>query len=423
MILQLAGLALLAWAAAYKNPDPLSPFERQILILAIAAVAIVALQLVPLPWAFWSEMGPRREIAAGYQLLGLLPNAAPLSLKPYDALASLFGIIPGLAVFCSMLRLKAYRPEWMALALLAATLAGIVVGVMQVGSAIRPSPWYFYPETNVGSAVGFFANANHMGILLVSCFPLLAAVAALPKAGSEQRDPARLAFTFGGGLLVLVGVALNGSFAAYALALPVLAASALIVSKGSRRVRLWGSIGAVLLLLGSVAVLVVEPVGTEVLSEQATVSVQSRQEIYSATSRAVGDFFPWGSGLGSFPSVYHLYEDPNHVTTTYVVHAHNDYLELALETGIAGIILLTLFLGCWCVAVWRVWRTAEAGPFPRAASIATAAILAHSVVDFPLRTAAITASFGMFLAMLAMPPVVARKLPGDLRAVRHKVLR
>ena len=98
--------------------------------------------------------------------------------------------------------------------------------------------------------------------------------------------------------------------------------------------------------------------------------------------------------------------------------------ELALELGIAGIALMLTFLCWWAVAVWRVWRSAEAGPFIRAASIASAAILAHSVVDFPLRTAAIASTFAMCIALLgdrrgAPPPVDAT----DLRPTRHFVYR
>jgi O-antigen ligase len=135
------------------------------------------------------------------------------------------------------------------------------------------------------------------------------------------------------------------------------------------------------------------------------------------------DFLPFGSGLGSFRRVYHLYERPEQVTNIYVIHVHNDYVELALETGVAGIVLMALFLAWWAVAVRRVWRTAEAGPFARAASIGSAAILVHSLVDFPLRTAAIGASFAMCAGLLADRRAPRAKEPSDLRPARHTVIR
>ena len=61
------------------------------------------------------------------------------------------------------------------------------------------------------------------------------------------------------------------------------------------------------------------------------------------TARAIHDFMPWGSGLGSFRGVYHLYESRDQITTTYVNHAHDDYIEIALELGVAGVLLTILF--------------------------------------------------------------------------------
>jgi O-antigen ligase len=130
---------------------------------------------------------------------------------------------------------------------------------------------------------------------------------------------------------------------------------------------------------------------------------------------------PLGSGLGSFVRVYRLYESPDSVSTEYVIHAHNDYVEIALELGVAGIILMVAFLLWWVTAVVAVWRTGKGGSFARAASIASAAVLVHSIVDFPLRTAAISACFAMCLGLLAERRQVAMRQAGDLRPSRHLV--
>jgi O-antigen ligase len=120
--------------------------------------------------------------------------------------------------------------------------------------------------------------------------------------------------------------------------------------------------------------------------------------------------------------VYRLYESPNAVTGEYVVHAHNDYAELTLELGAAGIVLILLFLAWWVVAVRNAWLKGENDPFARAASIASMAILLHSLVDFPLRTAAISACFAMCLALLADRKAPARMETDDLRPTRHLVI-
>ena len=82
---------------------------------------------------------------------------------------------------------------------------------------------------------------------------------------------------------------------------------------------------------------------------------------------------------------------PPEVTVAWVNHAHNDYLELLLETGLPGLLLMLAFLGWFVLQTARVWRSPFASLFAKAATIAAAAILVHSIVDYPLRTASIVA--------------------------------
>jgi hypothetical protein len=49
-------------------------------------------------------------------------------------------------------------------------------------------------------------------------------------------------------------------------------------------------------------------------------------------------------------------------------------------------------------------------------------ILVHSLVDFPLRTAAISAVFATCLALLIDRRPAQRQDPNDLRAARHLVV-
>lgn len=423
MILQLAGLAIIAWAAAMRPVEPLAPAARSLLFIALAALLVVALQLVPVPIGLWSG-GARAALRADLGLVGLPVSALPLSLAPYATAATLLSLIPPLAMFCATLALKAYRPSFLAAALLAGALAGILLGALQVASSDpSQSPWYLYRETNFGSGVGFFANANHMATLLVVSLPFLAALAAAGRSANLQRYSGLLAVIVGMVVVVVVGIALNGSLAGFGLALPVAAASVLIVLPPGNRLRRAIAILAALFLVGAVIALATSSIGSEKLGEEAQSSVQSRQEILHTTGRAIGDFLPFGSGLGTFERVYPLYEDLDRVSTTYVIHAHNDYAELALETGLPGMLVLLSFLAWWLAAVWRVWRTAEAGPFARAASVASAAILVHSTVDFPLRTAAISAVFGMCAALLAGHRQAVASEPSDLRPTRHAVLK
>jgi O-antigen ligase len=420
MILQLAGVAIIAWAAVDKGEESLSISARQLLVIGMVAIAVVALQLIPLPSSVWGHLGPRENLSRGFRALGLASPPEPVSLAPARTLDSLLGIIPPLAMVCAMVRLRAYRPQWLAVALIAGTLTGIALGAMQVASSSGEfSSWYLYEDTNPGRGVGFFANADHMATLLIVTIPFLAALVAGAKNRNMQRYSAVIATAAGVAIVILVGLALNRSLAGYGLALPIIAASALVILPVGSRWRIWVVSSALLLVIAAVFALETTAIGSGKVGEHASTAVQSRAELLSTTSRAASEFMPFGSGLGSFQSVYPLYERPEQVTTTYVIHAHNDYAEVALELGIAGILLMLLFLTWWGVAVRRAWRSPESGPFARAAAIASAAVLIHSLVDFPLRTAAIAAVFGTCLALLADSRAAPPKEKTQLRRRRH----
>jgi O-antigen ligase len=424
MVLQLLGLALIAWAALTRTDERLPRGARQLLWIAALALALVTVQLLPLPPTLWTHLGGRGVVAEGYDILKLRDPWVPLSLTPYRSLDALFGLIPPLALFCAMTRAGAYRPSWMVAALVCGTVAGVLLGALQVTSGeLDSSPWYLYPEASFGVAAGFFANGNHMATLLLATLPFLAALFASPHGRNIGRNRAVQAIAAALALLIFVGLILNKSLAGYALAPPVVAAGALILLNPRSRWRRLVLIVSAALLLGSIAVLATSSVRNGQFASDAPTAVESREEMLSTTAKALRDFLPWGSGLGSFRSVYQLYENPAEVGDVYVIHAHNDYVELALETGVPGILLIVAFLAWWARAAFRSWRYPDGGPYARAASIASAAILAHSVVDFPLRTAAIQAVFAMCLALLLERVPAPVRSTSDLRPTRHIIIR
>ncbi|MBV9527162.1 O-antigen ligase family protein [Sphingomonas sp.] len=428
MVLQLLGLGLVAWAVIAPKTSAPSRAERQLLALILLALALVALQLVPLPPSIWPHLGGRERFAVGYLLLGVPVPWLPISLAPYDSLATLLAVIPPLALLFTVLRIGA-RPLWLIAALLAGLVSGILVGVLQV-SSIGPagSPWYFYPETNVGVATGFFANADHMATLLVISIPFLGALlgsvrtarAGLPHYSGVIAVVAAVA------AVVALGIVLNGSLAGYGLALPVALMSILLALRPRSRARIWVAIGTVALIACGIAALVLMPIGDNLMRDHESRSVAPRREILATSAAAGRAFMPLGSGLGTFPRVYALYEDHDRLDpTTSVNHAHDDYIELALETGVPGVLLMALFLLWWAGTAMRTWMVTDSGPFARAAVIASAAILVHSLVDFPLRTAAIGSAFAMCIALLVRWRPSATRAPAEqseLRPARHVVI-
>jgi O-antigen ligase len=394
--LQLIGLAILVWVIARRRSLGQSASFPYILILL--ALAVICLQLIPLPPGIWTKLPGRTGIADGYELLRMPLPWLPVSETPYQSATTVFVLLPPIAMFAAMQVSDSDRA--VAGALVTAAALAIALGALQVASG-SGSGWYFYSITNSG-AVGFFANSNHMGTLLLATIPF---VAALLLSGKSQRQlrgrTAALAAIAAAGLgLILIGITLNRSLAALLLVIPILLATGLMVPAGWR-MRWFGAPVAVLALAVAVGVLSVNPLSSTAASQAKEVSIQSRQAIWHTTAHAIRDSFPAGTGLGSFAAVYPLYENAGAVDSTYVNHAHNDYLELTLELGAAGILLLALFLGWWALRSVRIWSSNLSSPFTRAATIASAAILAHSVVDYPLRTSAMAAVFAMCIGIIA----------------------
>ena len=124
------------------------------------------------------------------------------------------------------------------------------------------------------------------------------------------------------------------------------------------------------------------------------------------TSRAAIANLPFGSGFGTFTPVYEQFSPRALVADFYVNHAHNDWLELWLTGGIPAIVLLVAFLAWLVAAIVRVWKSGEPDAptldraLAQAASIVIVLLLLHSMVDFPLRIAAVTVLFAIACAYL-----------------------
>jgi O-antigen ligase len=409
LLLQLMAIPLIALSLLTVRRTPMSQAARRLLVLAGLMVLLAIVQLVPLPPAVWTSLPGREGVAEGYRLLGQPLPWLPITMDPQGALAAFLWLLPALAVLLGIVRLGWFKTSWIAYAIIAAALAGLVVGTLQVASA--QSSWYFYRVTNFGSAVGFFANANHMATLLVCSIPFAAALLLAPRPSSRrssrhslQRRSGRYLAAAGVGLILIVGLVLNRSLAGIGLAVPAVGLSAMMLLRRSRMMWRISAIGVGLVTLGALALIFLAPIGNNLTSAEASSSSESRRTSFAVTAQAAGDYLPLGSGLATFPEIYRSYEDPDTVEGPWMNHAHNDLLELALEFGIPGLLLIALFLFWWLSRSVAIWRDPEHGDrYAHAATIAAAAILLHSLVDYPLRTAGISALLAACLALMVSP--------------------
>jgi O-antigen ligase len=402
LVLQLVGLLILLWALLTPRPMAMSAHARTIAWLVLLLAALIAAQLLPLPFAVWRIVPGRAGLAQELGLLGHPLRLMSMTLDPYATWTSALQLIAPVAIFAGIVRLGAYRGAWLVTALAIGAIAGVMLGVAQVTAKdAGQTSYYLYENVNLHAATGFFANANHMGSLLLCTIPFLAAMigrARQPGHRSGRQEQSVTAIASGGLIVVLVGIALNRSLAAWLLSPPVIALSALLMFR-SRALRLGlGTFVGIALLASPILVRIADRHDTG-----SAVSVSTRSEMARNTIRAIGDYFPLGSGLGTFVRLYPQYEDPRTVDSTYVVHAHDDYLELLLEAGVPGLMLLTVLLLWFVRRSTAVWRDASTDHSAQAASIAAGALLLHSLVDYPLRTTALASVFAMCAALLAKP--------------------
>ena len=415
MVLQLIAIPIILWSVLARRNTPMSSSARRLMVLLALATTVVILQLIPLPPGLWSSLPGREPIAEGFAMLARPLPWMPLSLAPRETIASALWALPAVAVFLGMVRLGGFKALWLVWVLIAATVAGILVGALQLAGGVT-SPLYFYTITNRGAATGFFANTNNLAELMVVAIPFLGAIylSAIQRGGSVQKRTGLLAVVLMTVAVLAVGIAVNRSLAGIGLAVPTIAATALMIAFKRGRLPIWSSGVVAALLVGSVALVLSSPFGNNLTTEQAQGSTDSRYTSFTTTFNAAGDYFPVGSGIGTFDEVYRQYEDPAKVDRFFMNHAHNDFLELLLETGVLGLALMVLFFLWWIWRVARIWRADEPDAFARAATIASAVILAHSFVEFPLRTAAISAVFAMSCALMAEARPRVRQRRKDL---------
>jgi O-antigen ligase len=105
--------------------------------------------------------------------------------------------------------------------------------------------------------------------------------------------------------------------------------------------------------------------------------------------RMVRDAFPVGIGFGSFEHVYKAYEPDALLTDSYFNQAHDDFLQLAAEAGLPGLILLGLvvaFLLQRLRALLPWLRRSEPNAWLAATSLCSLGLLMlASATDYPLR--------------------------------------
>lgn len=402
--IQLSALLAIGWCA-WRVPVEAYREHLHAHLFAGACIFAVLLQLVPLPYSVWAALPGRHFYADILTNAGIAPVARPISLAPDQTLSALLGLLPPVATLLLLTSLTRSDRRLVMLLVMALAIAGAVLGMLQISSGSN-SPLRFYEVTNELDAVGLFANRNHHALLLAAGIALLGPVAIFLRRWNVESRVVTIVIC-GTGTFLMTSTLIVGSRSGLLTAMVAALLTFLIYHKGSSSKKTSSPAGKRIDIL-KITVLGMAIAGIAILtfafgrarsinrlfeSEQGELRLAWLEPLLVMTK----DSFPVGVGFGVFDAAFRRYEPHNLLSIHYANMAHNDFLQLAIEGGLIGMLILAVF-GGWLaknlIAVIRdrdrskpAWMAAASG------CLLVIIIGLASIGDYPLRTPLIASIF------------------------------
>jgi O-antigen ligase len=256
-----------------------------------------------------------------------------------------------------------------------------------------------------GWIYGPFVNHNHYAGLMEILLPI-PLVFAFTRYGSNLRKAlAGFAALLMAGTIFLSGS--RGGMLAFAVQITFFAAVLLRQRKSGRMVLTLGIF--LVLAIGLLAWLG----GGELTERIASIHAETRMELSGAMRVSIDrdavrmfEHKPiLGWGLGTFAEVYPQFR--SFYTNFFIDRAHNDYLQLLVETGAVGFAIMLWFLITTyrgAIKKLKNWTVDTNGAVGLASILGVTGILVHSFLDFNLQIPANAALFYVLCTLAAMEP-------------------
>ncbi|SEA74171.1 O-Antigen ligase [Thiothrix caldifontis] len=410
MTLEILGIVLLVVALWYPIEKKKVPTLTWVFI--ISGILLPLIHLIPLPSTLWHQLPGRELYAESLSVLaeaGVAVNYLPISLIPARTLTALLALLPVIAMFISTLLLPKQYVIRLVYVFLGVATFQASLGLIQYGSGAE---WAFWWDIGGGNnALGTYPNRDHFSGLMEMAIPVALGLTAYNfrhnRADEDEQhqtliNQALIFFTISL-VLILGGIFARSRSGVVLIMLALLLCSILFARHiGGKRALGFGTMVTVI-SLGIASNIGLIPV----LNRFAVDPLEDlRWEIFNQTWEATQHFFPLGSGLGTFQSIFRAFQPPE--MPAFVNHAHNDYLELLLETGILGGIIILLFIILYAVGWIQLVKQRHSrhawGRFyfiQIAAGVSLLLLAAHGLTDFNFHTPANSIFFaflgGIFL--------------------------
>lgn len=368
MLLEAAALAFLAFMAATARWNrKLSPREWILALVLLSPAWLTVVYLLPvIPSTIWNAMGGRAVYAEMLTKVGIAQGEwLALSLVPDATLVSLVSGWLLVAAFIGGYLTNVAQLRTALTVFLAVAFAQIAFGLLQASGG-QSSSLYFGGIG--GRPFGTFANPNHFAnyLAMASVAYILLAWHALTRprkwrdAAAKTSRVGMLMLVGAGAVFLLVGILMSRSRAG-ALTGFASAAAAVILALGlgtrSRR-KSWRSTA----LLASIAIVAgIALVGTDLLLvrfdlERLERDLPLRAIQAKTTFEGAAQFWPWGSGWGTYYSVYPRFQPANLVGIAD--YAHHDYAQMLFEGGIFAVVLMFTVGGLLATRALELVRSA-----------------------------------------------------------------
>ena len=384
----IAWLTLIAIIMFLPRPvwRPVSP----IAILLGASIALVSTQLIPLPPAVWTHLPGREVIVQSAIASDQLQPWRPISISPGATVNALFSLIVPTVALLLLTFFDDRNHKRVLVILLGFITASSMIGALQFAGLSIDNP---FVNDAPGTVVGTFANRNHFALFLALGCVLAPAWVFSDKTVSLWKALLAVMLVTVFALVILAtGSRLGVVLGFTGVVLGILSVGGRIkefVNTFPRRI--WISSIVVAIVFLAIAVTSSIMLGRAVSMDRVfalDASEDLRMNGLPIIWQATLIHFPIGAGFGIFDPLFRIYEPDYLLGPSYWNHAHNDWIEIVLEGGAAGLLILAVSFVWWAAASFRAWLTpfSEQTIRARAGSIMILLIGIASMADYPART-------------------------------------